>query len=199
MILYTKMKSSVRRMKPVFHTQMDLSMAEMPRNTKTMVSDPLAKTFMTYLTVVTDLSSMFALMYFWQHIPQKTILQDKNTHFFCLNPFLNVVKSTQKTSQINEIFFFTEYSRKDGREWEHLSRQVGEVSQDEDEARLDDLDVFSASGHKRDEQTKHEAHEGATERHHEEGNWRRRKRKHAQIVTFMLFILYFIILNEHGK
>lgn len=79
MNLYTKMKRSVRRMKPVFHTQIALSMAEMPRNTKMMVSDPLAKTFMTYLTVVTDLSSMFALMYFWQHIPQKTILQTENT------------------------------------------------------------------------------------------------------------------------
>lgn len=75
MILYTKMKSSVRRMKPVFHTQIDESMAEMPRNTNTMVSDPLAKTFMTYLTVVTDFSSMLELMYFWQHIPQKTILR----------------------------------------------------------------------------------------------------------------------------
>ena len=182
MILYTKMKSSVRRMKPVFHTQMDLSMAEMPRNTKMMVSDPLAKTFMTYLTVVTDLSSMFALMYFWQHIPQKTILRDKNTHFFCLNPFLNITKSTQKNSQTNEFFFFffsVENSRKDGGEWEHLSRQVGEVSKDEDEARLDDLDVFGASGQKRDEQTKHQAHEGATERHHEEGDWKKRKRKHA--------------------
>lgn len=77
--LYTKMKKSVSRMKPVFHTQIVLSMAEMPRNTKMMVSDPLAKTFMTYLTVVTELSSMFELMYFWQHMPQKTILQDKNT------------------------------------------------------------------------------------------------------------------------
>lgn len=75
MILYTKMKNSVRRMKPVFHTQIDESMAEMPRNTNTMVSDPLAKTFMTYLTVVTDFSSMLELMYFWQHIPQKTILR----------------------------------------------------------------------------------------------------------------------------
>lgn len=85
MNLYTKMKRSVRRMKPVFHTQIALSMAEMPRNTKMMVSDPLAKTFMTYLTVVTDLSSMFALMYFWQHIPQKTILPTKNTNFVRLS------------------------------------------------------------------------------------------------------------------
>lgn len=74
------MKRSVRRMKPVFHTQIDLSMAEMPRNTNTMVSDPLANTFMTYRTVVTDLSSMFALMYFWQHMPQKTILPDENMY-----------------------------------------------------------------------------------------------------------------------
>lgn len=74
MILYTKMKSSVRRMKPVFQTQIDLSMAEMPRNTNTMVSEPLARTFMTYLTVATDFSSMLELMYFWQLIPQKTIL-----------------------------------------------------------------------------------------------------------------------------
>lgn len=72
------MKRSVRRMKPVFHTQIDLSMAEMPRKTKMMVSDPLARTFMTYLTVVTDFSSMFALMYFWQHIPQKRTLQTKH-------------------------------------------------------------------------------------------------------------------------
>lgn len=64
-------------MKPVFHTQIALSMAEMPRNTKMMVSDPLARTFMTYLTVMTDFSSMFALMYFWQHMPQKTILEFK--------------------------------------------------------------------------------------------------------------------------
>lgn len=62
-------------MKPVFHTQMALSTAEMPRKTNMMVSDPLARTFMTYLTVMTDLSSMLALMYFWQHIPQKTILE----------------------------------------------------------------------------------------------------------------------------
>jgi len=61
---YTKMKKSVRRMKPVFHTQIALSMAEMPRKTKMMVSDPLAKTFMAYLTVLTEFSSMFALMYF---------------------------------------------------------------------------------------------------------------------------------------
>lgn len=78
MNLYTKMKKSVRRIKPVFQTQIVVSMAEMPRNTKMMVSDPLAKTFMTYLTVATDFSSMFALMYFWQHIPQKTILQNKD-------------------------------------------------------------------------------------------------------------------------
>lgn len=62
-------------MKPVFHTQMVLSTAEMPRKTKMMVSDPLARTFITYLTVMTDRSSMLALMYFWQHIPQKTILE----------------------------------------------------------------------------------------------------------------------------
>lgn len=62
-------------MKPVFHTQMALSTAEMPRKTNMMVSEPLARTFMTYLTVMTDLSSMLPLMYFWQHIPQKTILE----------------------------------------------------------------------------------------------------------------------------
>lgn len=75
MILYTKMKRSVRRIKPVFQTHIALSMAEMPRNTKMMVSEPLAKTFKAYLTVQTDFSSMFALMYFWQDMPQKTILQ----------------------------------------------------------------------------------------------------------------------------
>lgn len=48
----------------MFQTQIDLSMAEMPRNTNTMVSDPLARTFMTYLTVATDFSSMLELMYF---------------------------------------------------------------------------------------------------------------------------------------
>lgn len=64
MNLYTKMNRRVRRMKPVFHTQMVLSMAEMPRNTKMMVSDPLAKTFMACLTVLTEFWSMLALMYF---------------------------------------------------------------------------------------------------------------------------------------
>lgn len=73
------MKRRVRRMKPVFHTHNVLSMAEMPRKTKMMVSEPLAKTFMAYLTVVTDFSSMFALMYFWQHMPQKTMLQKNKT------------------------------------------------------------------------------------------------------------------------
>lgn len=73
------MKKSVRRINPVFQTQIVVSMAEMPRNTKIMVSDPLAKTFMTYLTVLTEFSSIFAFMYFWQQTPQKTILQNKNT------------------------------------------------------------------------------------------------------------------------
>lgn len=68
-----------------------------------------------------------------------------------------------------------EYSRKDGRQGEHLSSQVGEISQDEDEAWLNDLDVFSASGQKRDQQAEHKAHEGATKRHHKEGNWREKK------------------------
>lgn len=72
------MKRRVRRMKPVFQTQISLSMAEMPRKTKIMVSDPLARTFMAYLTVLTEFSSMFALMYFWQQTPQKTILQNKS-------------------------------------------------------------------------------------------------------------------------
>lgn len=71
--------------------------------------------------------------------------------------------------------FFMEYSRKDGRQGEHLSSQVGEVSQDEDEAWLNDLDVFCAPGKKRDQQAKHKAHEGATKRHHEEGNWGEKK------------------------
>lgn len=79
MNLYTKMKSSVSRMKPVFHTQMVLSMAEIPRKTKIMVSEPLAKTFMTYLTVLTEFSFMFALMYFWQHTPQNTHLHKRHT------------------------------------------------------------------------------------------------------------------------
>ena len=72
--------------------------------------------------------------------------------------------------------YSVEYLRKDGRQREHLSCQVGEVSQDKDEARLDDLDVFSASGHKRDQQAEHEAHEGTAKRHHKEGNWRKMKR-----------------------
>lgn len=66
-------------MKPVFQTQIVLSMAEMPRKTKMMVSDPLANTFMMYRTVLTEFSSMFALMYFWQHMPQNKILQKTNT------------------------------------------------------------------------------------------------------------------------
>lgn len=69
-----------------------------------------------------------------------------------------------------DVYFFVDHSRKDGRQGEHLSRQVGEVSQDEDEAWLDDLDVFSASGQKRDQEAKHKAHEGTTKRHHKEGN-----------------------------
>lgn len=42
----------------------------------------------------------------------------------------------------NEMFFI-ENSRKDGRQGEHISCQVGEVSQDEDKAWLNDLDIFS--------------------------------------------------------
>lgn len=73
------------------------------------------------------------------------------------------------------------YSRKDGRQGEHLSSQVGEVSQDENKAGLDDLDVFSASGQKRDQQAEHEAHEGTAKRHHKEGNWRERERKRTHV------------------
>lgn len=96
-------------MKPVFHTQIALSMAEMPRKTKTMVSEPLAKTFMTYLTVMTDFSSMFALMYFWQHIPQKRTLQDKNTFTKFTVAFINTYIKSNKfgtNNIINEMGFF---------------------------------------------------------------------------------------------
>ena len=64
MNLKTKTKKTVRRMNPVFHTQMAGLMAEIPRKTKIIVSEPLANTFIVYRTVVTDLSSMLALMYF---------------------------------------------------------------------------------------------------------------------------------------
>lgn len=60
--------------------------------------------------------------------------------------------------------------RENGRQREHLCRKVGEVSQKEDEARLDDLDVLSAPGHKRNQDSKHKAKKGATESHHKEGN-----------------------------
>lgn len=60
--------------------------------------------------------------------------------------------------------------RENGRQGEHLCREVGEVSQNEDEARLDDLDVLSAPGHKRNQDSKHKAKKGATKRHHKEGN-----------------------------
>ena len=66
--------------------------------------------------------------------------------------------------------FLAKYWRKDGRQGQHLRGQVGEVSQHEDEARLDDLDVFGASGQKRDQQAEHKANERTSKRHHEEGN-----------------------------
>lgn len=69
-----------------------------------------------------------------------------------------------------------EHSRKDGRQGEHLGSQVGEVSHDKDEARLNDLDVFRASGQKREKYAKHQAEEGAAKRHHKEGNWRQKKK-----------------------
>lgn len=50
--------------KPVFQTQMALSIAVTPRNTNIMVSEPFANNFMVCRTVVTDFSSMLALMYF---------------------------------------------------------------------------------------------------------------------------------------
>lgn len=78
-----------------------------------------------------------------------------------------------RNNETNEMFFM-DYSRQDGRQGEHLSSQVGEVSQDEDEAWLNNLDVFSASGQKRDQQTEHKAYEGSTKRHHKEGNCRER-------------------------
>lgn len=63
-----------------------------------------------------------------------------------------------------------ENSRKDGGQGEHLSRQVGQVPQDKDEAGFDDLDVFSASGQKWGEQAEHKAKQGTSKCHHEEGN-----------------------------
>lgn len=60
--------------------------------------------------------------------------------------------------------------RENGRQRQHLRREVGEVSQNEDEARLDDLDVLSAPGHKRYQDPKDKAKKGATECHHKEGN-----------------------------
>lgn len=81
MILYIKTKRRVRRMKPVFQTQISVSMAVTPKNTKIMVSEPFASTFMTWRTVVTDFSSMLAFTYFWQHIPQKVILWHRKAFF----------------------------------------------------------------------------------------------------------------------
>lgn len=65
----------------------------------------------------------------------------------------------------------TRSSREDGRQGQHLRSQVGQVSQDKYEARLNDLDVFGASGQKRNQQAENHPQEGATERHHEEGHW----------------------------
>lgn len=62
------------------------------------------------------------------------------------------------------------HSREDGRQREHLGCEVGQVSQDEDEARLNDLYLLGASGQQSDQQAKHKAHQGTTEGHHEEGD-----------------------------
>lgn len=60
------------------------------------------------------------------------------------------------------------YSRKDGGKGEHLSRQVGQVSHHKDEAGLDYLDVFSASGQKAHQQAEHKTQEGTAKGNHKE-------------------------------
>lgn len=179
MILYTKMKRSVRRIKPVFHTHIDLSTAEIPRKTNIMVSDPLAKTFMTYLTVVTDFSSMFALMYFWQHIPQKTILDLKKKKKVCqIHASFHTFNEMDTNNITNKLLFsfFHKYWREDGRQGEHLSGQVGKVSQHKDKAWFNDLDVSRAPRQKGNQETEHKAQEGTTKCYHKEGNCNERKK-----------------------
>lgn len=66
------------------------------------------------------------------------------------------------------------YSRQDGGQGEHLSGQVGEVSQDEDERWLNYLDLLSDFGQERDQQAEHKAQKGTTKRHHKEGYWKER-------------------------
>lgn len=67
--------------------------------------------------------------------------------------------------------------RQDSGQRKHLSCQVGEVAQDEDEAWLDDLDVLCASGQERDQQSKDNTNQGASECHHEERDytWQRER------------------------
>lgn len=88
-----------------------------------------------------------------------------------------------------------EHLRQDGRQGEHLGRQVGEVSQDEDEAWLDDLDVLSASGQQRDQQAKHEPNEGTTERHHKEGNWSKKERDRCETLS-SCYSAYYITCTD---
>lgn len=87
--------------------------------------------------------------------------------------------------------FFLGHSRKDGRQGEHLSRQVGEVSQDEDKAWLYDLDVFSAPGQKGDQEAKHKANEGTTKGHHKEGNCKGES-GHRVVVRLRFLIEYLL-------
>lgn len=78
--------------------------------------------------------------------------------------------------------------REDSRQGEHLSGQVGEVSQNKDEAWLNDLDVFGASGQKRDQQTEHKAQEGTAKRHHEEWNCRESEKEDTRTKCYPTYV-----------
>lgn len=76
------------------------------------------------------------------------------------------------------------YVRKDGRKGEHLSCQVGQVSHHKDEARLDYLDVFGASGQKAHQYAKHHTQEGTTKGNHEKWNCNRRRKNETVSFKF---------------
>ena len=60
-----------------------------PRNIKIIVSDTELSIFMKYLTVVDDLSLIFASTYCFMKMPQKTMLKDAETWlYFLINSFV---------------------------------------------------------------------------------------------------------------
>ena len=75
MALKRRMKTRVQATRPVSQAHLVLSIAEMPRKMKIMVSAMLARVFIVYFTVVRDFWEILASTYLLAPIPQNVILR----------------------------------------------------------------------------------------------------------------------------